>query len=199
MLLSKNARLAQLVERSSDTRKVLGSNPRARTNMGLSDEELRLYSGEHLFYEIEMLFNISHIDMSNLRSQFLMNILIESFGLHLRNLITFLYPTQNPFSTDIYARDYFPIENEWRRIAPPLSITLASAKRRTDKELGHLTTERIAGFPDYKKWEMIPLTEELKPILKLFCSSASKSKLDVKVTQLVSRIHGFLPRHSVEI
>lgn len=28
-----NARLAQLVEHSTDTRKVLGSNPRARTNL----------------------------------------------------------------------------------------------------------------------------------------------------------------------
>lgn len=155
--------------------------------MILTDDELRSYSGEHLFYEIEMLFNISQVDTSNLSSQFLMNVLVESFGLHLRNLITFLYPTRNQHNTDVYARDYFSDKDEWTRIAPSLSVTLAKARRRADKELGHLTTKRIAGFSDNKKWEMSSLTKELKPILQLFCSSANKSKLATNVAQLVSR------------
>ena len=77
---------------------------------------------------------------------------VELFGLHLRNLITFLYPTRNQQDTDVYARDYFSDKGEWERIAPPLSATLDTARRRANKELGHLTTERIDGFQDRKKW-----------------------------------------------
>ncbi len=161
--------------------------------MSLSDEELSVYSGEHLLYEIEMMFDVLQVDISNLPPQFRMNMTVELFALHLRNLITFLYPTQNQHDTDVYARDYFPDKDEWERIAPPLSATLDTARRRANKELGHLTTERIEGFQDRKKWEIISLTKEIVPILQLFCSSASKSKLNTNVAQLVSRLNGFLP------
>ena len=99
--------------------------------MHLTDAYLRKYASEHVAYEVQMLFKVSRVATSNSHSQFLMNMLVESFGLHLRNLITFLYPTNKQYSTD-----------------------------------------------------MISLTEELKPILQLFCISASKSKLDTTVQHM---------------
>ncbi|MEK7144785.1 MAG: hypothetical protein AAB794_02950 [Patescibacteria group bacterium] len=166
--------------------------------MSLSDKELRVYSGEHLLYEIEMMLDVLQVDTSNLPPRFRGNMTVELFGLHLRNLITFLYPTRNQQDTDVYARDYFSDKGEWERIAPPLSATLDTARRRANKELGHLTTERIDGFQDRKKWGIASLTEEIVPILQLFCSSANKLKLDDSVAQLVSP-SGFHLRRAVEV
>ena len=33
--------------------------------MSLSDKELRVYSGEHLLYEIEMMLDVLQVDTSN--------------------------------------------------------------------------------------------------------------------------------------
>ena len=89
---------------------------------------------------------------------FLKNTRTEAFALHLRNLIVFLYQDQFPLKTDDVSAHHFlaspaPYE-EWLRIRPKLSDTLARAKTRADKELAHLTTARLSGTPKEKEWDV---------------------------------------------
>lgn len=157
----------------------------------MTDNELLAYSQEHLFYEIQMFLDVSKLNFGNILNKdirkLLNNIKTESFVIHLRNLITFLYPTKSVSKTDVYAKNFFSNPDLWESTRPPISQTLENARNRAHKEMGHITTERISGINDPKKsWEIKQLTDEIVPILKLFCDSADKSKLDNNILRLFS-------------
>ena len=78
----------------------------------LSEGELRAFSGEHILYEISMLVQCGQLLTSTFKSQsatvaaVLRYAVIESFAIHVRNLVDFLYPT-NERATDVLADDFF--------------------------------------------------------------------------------------------
>lgn len=153
--------------------------------MNLNDAALKEYSGEHLFYEVDMLFKVRSYLFNLKEAEWLQRMTaIESFVIHLRNLITFLYPTTNTKDTDIYARAFFTNPSGW---SPKIPVILEKARERAHKEVGHLTTERIVGAGDPRKeWPIKELTDEITPILKSFCTSADKAKLDERILKLFS-------------
>lgn len=155
--------------------------------MNLTDGELKERTREHIVYEVEMLLKIKELYLTGfpidpgyvLRMAF-----IESFAIHLRNLINFLYPDSD-YPTDIYAKHFFATPSGWDDVKPKLPANLKEARRRANKEVGHLTLERISGTIDpSKEWKMDELTDEIVPILKLFSSSANKKKLDESISRL---------------
>ena len=155
----------------------------------LSQKELLKYSERHLFYEIRMLFGIGEVlARSPVASEIFRCALIESFVIHLRNLILFLYPPRNRKPTDVIAEHFFDRPDEWKKKLPPISAALNKAKTRADKEVGHLTTGRIAGAPLEKGWQARQLLDELKKRLKLFAQLASETRLHPNVKQLVDLI-----------
>lgn len=131
-----------------------------------------------------MLYLTSTHDLSQ-HSQFERNFLIESFCIHLRNIITFLYSTEHQKPTDIYAHHYCAdIESK----ISPISESLTSARERCHKEVGHLTTERISDISDPKKsWDRLALAKEIFLLLKLFSEDADKNKLSENVSDFISK------------
>lgn len=143
----------------------------------LSNEQLRLYFSDHVRYEMQQLINATDAITRQLPiNPGLQYMIIESFAIHLRNLISFLYPYTKR-ENDVCAKDFFNDFNTWHQLCPTISPTLELAKTRADKEVGHLTTLRQFGTPESKKWDVILLTDELMPILKQFCESADKTEL----------------------
>ena len=143
----------------------------------LTDQELKLYFNEHIRYEMQQLINATDAIIRQLPIQNgLQYMIVESFAIHLRNLITFLYPYSKR-ENDVCAEDFFIDVNTWHNLRPAIDKTLDHAKNRADKEVGHLTTLRQFGVPESKKWDVSLLTDEVMPILKLFCESADKSDL----------------------
>lgn len=140
----------------------------------LSDENLQLYFAEHVRYEMQHLLNAADaIDRKLSIHNGLQFMVLESFVIHLRNLITFLYPYTKR-QEDVCAEDYFTNKEIWNNLRPQINPVLELAKTRADKEVGHLTTSRQFGIPESKKWDVASLTDEVMPILKLFCESADK-------------------------
>lgn len=78
------------------------------------------------------------------------NALLESFALHVRNLIDFLY-AENPSSDDVYAGDFFPCKEDWAKIRPQITPLLEKVKKRANKEVSHLTYSRIEVNQEEKK------------------------------------------------
>jgi len=145
----------------------------------LNEKQLMEYFSEHVRYEIQMLLNATEaISKQQLIANGLEYMPVESFAIHLRNLITFLYPNAQR-DDDVCAKDFFATIGKWEQIRPMLAKILESAKIRADKEVGHLTTSRLAGTPAAKIWDVNGLSREIMPILKLFCDSSDKVKLDV--------------------
>jgi hypothetical protein len=158
----------------------------------LSDAELLDYSGYHLLYEVQMLFGTTALLMRTLESTDAETVhvfryaVLESFGLHLRNLIDFFYPNPNkpPHPTDVLADDFFPRRKRSTSF-PAISPSLMKARERASKELAHLTTERITGTPPEKGWQYLELTAEMCKILDEFVCAASPEKLHFNVGQQV--------------
>jgi hypothetical protein len=140
----------------------------------LNEEELLSYFSEHVLYEIKQLINATYAINKRLPiHNGLQNTVVKSFAIHLRNLITFLYPF-NRQEDDVCAEDFFCEAMTWENLRCKKSDTLQNAKKRADKEVGHLTTARQFGTPKSKEWDVVTLTEEVMPIIKLFCESSDR-------------------------
>lgn len=157
----------------------------------LSDPELLAYSREHLRYELWMFLRLGQYlpevpSYQNEQEKVFGNALIESFVVHLRNLIGFLYPDKVA-SLDVIAEDYFTDAEIWEQIRPQISRSLQEARDRAHREIAHLTTARISGTPPKKAWPIQALVAELKVLMKLFSDHASSQRLHPAVRDLLSR------------
>jgi hypothetical protein len=140
---------------------------------------------EHVRYEVQSLLNATiAIEKRMVVPQGLQCMIVESFSIHLRNLITFFYPyTSRP--DDVCAKDFFVKENSWEEVRPKLNDVLKQAKTRADVEVGHLTTFRKNGTSENKDWDVKRLTAEIVPIFELFCKSTDKLNLKTDIDDIL--------------
>lgn len=159
-----------------------------------TDVYLLDYSKEHVAYEIDMLFGVGGYIAKGAQLQStnqadlgrLNNLIVEGFGIHLRNLLDFLY-IDRPQPSDIVASDYCPA-NAWAAARAPISGSLSAARTRANKELAHLTTERQSGTPVSKRWAAQQLLAEIAPILKSFAALARPAALSPDVIQQINKL-----------
>ncbi len=157
-----------------------------------TDAHLLDYSSEHLRYEVDMFLWLAQVCGGGAKigagsygdTTRLSNALIESFVVHLRNLVDFLY-IDTPQKTDIVAAD-FCAAGMWRGVRPPLSASLEKARTRANKEIAHLTTDRLTGSPPAKAWEFVALAKEIKAILLIFATNALPSRLSERARSVIS-------------
>jgi hypothetical protein len=157
-----------------------------------ADRYLTAYSAEHIVYEIDMFFWLAELcgnalpglaapsaaDTTRLR-----NALIEAFVVHFRNLIDFLY-LDKLMATDVVADDFFP-PGAWGKLRPAITSNLEAARIRANKEIAHLTTERMAGSPPKKAWDFQGLASEIRPLLRLVAAHALGSRLSPNVASAI--------------
>lgn len=157
----------------------------------LSDQELQKYSYEHVRYELWMFLRLGQYlteapPSKGEQEVVIHNAVIESFVIHLRNLIAFLYSVRVQ-TKDVIAADYFRDPSDWYKKRPPISRELRVARERSHKEVIHLTTERISGASPQKRWPVATLVREIKSLMGLFASLASPDRLDQTIHQLIDR------------
>ncbi len=141
-----------------------------------TDPELQNAS-HHLHYEIWMLTSLANGIGSGIAGQGpIANALLESFVIHVRTLMDFLY-NDSPQPDDVIAEDYFSSPDEWRKVRPELTELLKSSKRRAGKEVAHLTYARLDVTPETKPWAFIQIANELSAIINMFLQHVPKSKL----------------------
>lgn len=157
----------------------------------LSDQELQKYAREHVYYELWMFLRLGQYLMGappsgDEQERVVRNAVIESFVIHLRNLIAFLYSVRVQ-TKDIIAADYFRDPNDWYTKRPPISRELRIARERSHKEIIHLTTERIAGTPPQKGWPIPALVREIKELMRLFAALASAERMDPTIQEVITQ------------
>jgi hypothetical protein len=150
----------------------------------LTDQEALDYSEEHLGYEIERLRSTASELAQGGLSQPQENGLVESWAIHLRILIEFLY-RKVPRQDDVTAGDFFSNPAEWEDHRTPITYTLDAARTRAHKEISHLTTERIAGTSTNKAWDTAGLTAEIIDELRRFQQAASTARLSPLIGQIL--------------
>ena len=111
---------------------------------------------------------------------FLLSALLESFAIHLRNLIDFFYtPPGNPRNDDLVAADFFDSSSAWNSGAIPKS--LSDARERANKEISHITYRRKSATDPTKPWPVADLFNEIQSVAQKFTSGASSKKLHPNV------------------
>ncbi len=81
--------------------------------------ELRRVS-EHLHYEMQMLPGSAQGLVSEITGQgTLHNALVESFAIHVRNMLDFLWPDKPKRKSEwVIAADVFPSPSDWEKLRP---------------------------------------------------------------------------------
>jgi hypothetical protein len=144
-----------------------------------SDQQLLDFSEEHLMYELNMLRWLADA-IPNTPKGFQLSAYLESFAIHLRGLIDFLYTDpKDAKPDDVIAGDFFDAPGAWK--PGVLSASLDAARTRANKEVGHITFKRKAGMDPSKPWPVGDLFNEIIPAAVKFGTEASTKKLHPKV------------------
>jgi hypothetical protein len=139
-------------------------------------DELRAAS-DHLRYELEMLQATAGALASGAFGDSLAgNAFLESFTIHARALLSFLY-AEDPWQDDVIAEDFFASPEEWTRIRPPRTPPLEKVHGRVGKEIAHLTYGRQAVLPEMKEWSFLDIDRDVFEAAKVFIAAAPKSSL----------------------
>ena len=142
-----------------------------------SEEQLRSMAEEHLRYEVWMLHSTAQELAKGVPPGFLHNVLLESFTIHLRAVIDFLWPPANLRSDDATARDFFAEPDDWSAVSPPFPDVLEPTKLRTGKEIAHLTYTRLEVTRDAKRWDFIAMANAALAALRVFVDNAAPERI----------------------
>lgn len=148
---------------------------------------------EHLLYEIQMLFGtvqtlstIEHSKQSDFESSVMYNALLESFTIHTRILLDFLYST-NPYPDDAIAEDFFDDGNMWVQFRPAETSLLNSIHYKVGKRVAHLTYARLNVESKEESWKYLRIAEEISEILSKFLHLVPASRISKSFREFISR------------
>jgi len=142
-----------------------------------SDEELKEFAEQHLAYEVNMMIGAAKGLSQPNNSQFVINALLESFTIHLRALIDFIWEPSNVWKDDAIACDFFSSTEQWEKVRPDFPAALEPARSRTGKEVAHLTYARMEVTPETKGWNIGEMTEAMIRALKVFADNADEKRI----------------------
>jgi len=91
-------------------------------------------------------------------SQGFVNLVVESFAVHLRNVLDFLYPGKVR-SDWMIASDFVP---KWNSVRPEITDRLKRAKRRVHKEIVHLSYDRNKVTKEAKPWDRVAIAQDIE-------------------------------------
>jgi|ERR1035437_648060 hypothetical protein len=147
-----------------------------------TDQQLIDYSGEHLLHELNMFWQLAQAIPNSEPSKpsFTLSVLLESFAIHLRNLIEFFY--YPPKQKYVRAHDFFDKPTDWKQ---KMTTPVKKARQRANEEVNHLTHGRKNGTPPEKSWNTDELLKAIETVASEFAAKASNKKLHPKVREFL--------------
>lgn len=118
-----------------------------------------------LKYEVWMLWSLANIlAIDNQGKGVIHNALLESFLIHARILIEFLYKNK-PYKDTVRASQYFTSDSPWKSIRPQKTELLKTTETDAHKQLAHLTYTRLQGK---REWPYIKIANDIEAVLQVF-------------------------------
>lgn len=154
----------------------------ARAKPWTPDDDDRRRLTEHLTYEVEMAFYLAlMIDAraGTVPDPSQRNADIESFTVHLRQLVEFLWRDgpQNMDRKNAFAADYFA-PGEWAKLRPERPAILDKLlHERIGWGVVHLTYDRAWVQPKDTWWDVRPLAQAFGPAVLRFVENVDAGKL----------------------
>ena len=153
----------------------------------MRDEKLYWFSGQHIAYEIEMCARAAHLVLAFAPERHsVTNALLESYALHLRNLIEFIY--RKPRLDDVNAIHYVCDREAWIAARGEVPAYLKVVKDRADKQVAHLTKKRFSGDAPEKQWSPVEEIGALMPSLQVFMERARPELLHANVANALAEL-----------
>ena len=142
-----------------------------------SKEQLQEAS-EEVYYEISMFTRLMNLLASDKYKdkKVIFNALVESYLIHTRLLIDFLYNDKSFYDDDIFAIHFYSTPTEWKEGIGNKSEYLNNLKKQIDKRVAHLTNIRNVN----KKWDYKRIRDEIIPVFDKFIKSISQNYLSPK-------------------
>ncbi len=150
-------------------------------NMGkynnISEDQLRAFAKEHLYYEISMLYyDYDQLKVTSNRD-FLFSALLESLIIHTTVLLDFFYKPQMK-ADDAKAIHYMKDIAAWKKVLPNLDPYFRKFYTRRSKEVVHLSYRRLDVSQEEKSWQGDKTTQNLKETINIFLHNADPGRLD---------------------
>jgi hypothetical protein len=161
------------------------------------DEKLHGFSADHLHYEINMCRKTLGLLAGGTADGVLKDVLVESYAIHLRALIEFLYdPRRNP--DDLRAGDFVKVDAAWLRARGAKPKALTDAQKRAHKQIAHFTKKRFAYGTPEKNWMPGYEIPALVAGLRLFLQHADPAKLHPIVSEAVGGLASLVSAEAEE-
>ena len=125
-------------------------------------------ASEHVYYEAWMFFITAEL-LKVPRHQIEVNVLLDAFAIHTRNLFDFLYPLK-PRGDDIIAADFLEKKSLYRQ-SKTKKQELAFIQRKANKQVAHLTYARNRYSKKNKPWPFFKVERGMKKSLIAFYDS----------------------------
>ena len=149
----------------------------------LSKEKLVAFSGEHLYYEISMLYGVTDILLKGVENEYISNALLEAFIIHASIIIDFFYRPQ-VYPGDARAFHYIQDMNKWRESLPSYGRYFKVFHHRRNKEVVHLSYNRLEVKPEEKRWQARKIIKQIRKLVDLFLEQADPQFLHPKIYEM---------------
>lgn len=154
-------------------------------NIKPSDKLLYDFSGEHLYYEIKMLFEICDLLMKPSENKYVFNSLLESYVLHTYNLLDFFYKPQIK-PDDAKAFHYIKDFDRWKKMLPAYESYFRLFNKRRNREVTHLTYKRMEVTGSAKAWYVKETTDKIRKVVSIFMEVADPKLVHPKLNEFKS-------------
>ncbi len=155
----------------------------------ITDEQLIEFSGEHLFYEIKMLYGIVDLlsQEKKLYDFYIYNALLEAAVIHTQIIIDFFYMPQMK-ADDAKAIHYIKDVKRWKSALPSYDRYFRKFNRRRSREVVHLSYSRLDIKGEDKPWYLLKTTTHIKRVVNKFLEHADKERLHPKMFEFKTAI-----------
>lgn len=128
---------------------------------------------EHVFYEAWMFFQTLTL-LTKSKNQIEVNILLDAFSIHARNLFDFFYPKAHAKDDDILVYDYINDKGNFDK-QKTKKKDLMFIVRKADKQVAHLTYTRNGYNSKTKPWPLGEIGKKMHKTLESFYNNLPNS------------------------
>lgn len=173
----------------------------------LTDDELKAYAEEHLQYEVDMLTwsagvltSLAIYKDKGPLPLVITNGLLNTFAVHARNLIDFLYSGSGnkDFPTDIIIEDYVDTATLAQAL-PEISPLLEEAKKKAHKQVAHLTRERMEYEKAGKEWTFIEIAQHIRQALASIAPYIPNARISDNLKRKISSRELEIPKVDISL
>jgi len=143
-------------------------------------------ASEHIYYEV-LMFNQTLELLIQKKPQIEINILLDSFAIHARNLLDFFYPKDSARIDDLLVFDFIDKLFYYNRNKTKKK-ELIFISRKVDKQVAHLTYTRNRYNQNTKAWPFVDISRKINKTLKAFYYSLPDSYKNWRYFQELKKV-----------